>query len=90
MTQKIKITKERIHTLEFKASIQVQQHPDINNQLNKALMLGNTHKRKVNIIFQDDESIKTMNTTIWAYGTKYVCFKGGVWIPKSRLIEIEF
>ncbi len=90
MTQIITITKEQISSLQFTDTIQVKQHPDLNQQLHKALRLGNTDKRKVNIIFQDDEGMKTVDTTLWAYGSKYVCFKGGVWIPKNRLIEIEF
>lgn len=28
-------------------------------------------------------------TTIWAYGEKYICLKGGVWLPIERLVEIK-
>jgi len=90
MTQILTITKEQISSLKFTDTIQVKRHPDLNHQLYKAPRLKNTHKRKVNIIFQNDEGITIADTTLWAYGSKYVCIKGDVWIPKNRLIEIEF
>ncbi|MEJ6588819.1 MAG: hypothetical protein QNL43_03355 [Crocinitomicaceae bacterium] len=82
------IDKELIPSLSFKDASVIEQHPELTKQLQKAMMLGNTHKRKVKIVFQDDEGVKKVDTTLWASGSKFVCLKGGVWIPINRLIEI--
>lgn len=83
------IEKEDIPSLTFKENIKVSQHPELLKQIEKATILGNTHHSKVAIYFLDDISMKKVETTIWSAGTKFICLKGGVWIPISRLIEIE-
>lgn len=88
-TEIIEIQKELIPTCSFQKETHVTQNPDLMKQLNDATILGNSHRTKVEIIFCDDEGIKKVNTTIWATGTKYICLKGGVWIPISRIVEIK-
>jgi sensor histidine kinase regulating citrate/malate metabolism len=83
------IEKETIPSLKFNDKSTVEQHPDILKQIEKATILGNAHRTKVSIFFRDDESVKRVETTIWAAGTKFICLKGGVWIPISRLIEVK-
>ena len=83
------IEKEIIPSLKFNDKSTVEQHPDILKQIEKATILGNAHRTKVSIFFRDDESVKRVETTIWAAGTKFICLKGGVWIPISRLIEVK-
>jgi len=83
------IEKEIIPTLKFNDKSTVEQHPDLLNQIEKATILGNSHRTKVSIFFKDDESVKRVETTIWAAGTKFICLKGGVWIPISRLLEVK-
>ena len=83
------IEKELIPSLKFNDKSTVEQHPELLNQIEKATILGNSHRTKVSIYFQDDESVKRVETTIWASGTKFICLKGGVWIPISRLIEVK-
>ncbi len=85
------IEKELIPSLKFndKSTVDQHQHPDILSQIEKATILGNSHRTKVSIFFKDDESVKRVDTTIWAAGTKFICLKGGVWIPISRLIEVK-
>jgi hypothetical protein len=82
------VEKETIPSLSFKDKSRVQQHPNLRKQIDKATILGNTHRRKVFIVFEDDDGVKRVNTTIWASGTKFVCLKGGIWIPINRLKEI--
>ena len=82
------VEKETIPTLSFKDKGRIEQHPNLRKQIDKATILGNTHRRKVSILFQDDDGMKRVDTTIWASGTKFVCLKGGIWIPISRLKEI--
>jgi len=83
------INKEDIRHLTFFNKEKVIQHTDILQQIERATTLGNSFKTKVSILFQDDESIKKVETTIWAAGSKFICLKGGIWIPISRLIEIK-
>lgn len=82
------IEKELIPSLSFTDASAIEQHPELSKQVQKAIRLGNNHKRKVKIIFQDDEGVKKVDTTLWASGSKFICLKGGVWIPMNRLIEI--
>ncbi|MDG2152968.1 MAG: hypothetical protein P8K10_03440 [Crocinitomicaceae bacterium] len=82
------VEKETIPSLPFNDKSRVKQHPNLRKQIDKATILGNMHRRKVSIVFEDDNGIKRVDTTIWASGTKFVCLKGGVWIPINRLKEI--
>lgn len=84
------IEKELIPQLNFKADIKVKQHPELPKQIEDATRLGNAYHSKVSIIFQDDESLKRVDTTIWAAGTKFICLKGGVWIPIERIVEVNY
>lgn len=83
------IEKEIIQNLAFKSELDIDQHPNIHSQIEKATTLGNSYRRKVAIIFHDDKGLKRVDTTIWANGSKYICLKGGVWIPKKRIVEIK-
>ncbi|MBI2257756.1 MAG: hypothetical protein HYU67_02540 [Flavobacteriia bacterium] len=84
------IEKEIISSLNFKNNIHVEQHPDLDKQIQQATVLGNVYKSKVSIYFYDDVGLKRVQTTIWAAGNKYICLKGGVWIPISRIVEIKY
>lgn len=83
------IEKELIQSLKFNDNLRIEQHPNLQNQIAEATRLGNSYRTKVSIFFQDDSGVKRVDTTIWAYGPKYICLKGGVWIPVNRLIEIK-
>ena len=83
------IEKETIPNLRFTNKLRIKQHPDLLKQIKKATILGNNHRRKVGIFFHDDKGIKKVETTIWASGKKFICLKGGVWVPIDRLVEIR-
>ena len=83
------IEKELISALSFTEKQTIKQHPELLTQIERATILGNSHRSKVSIIFQDDSGMKRVDTTIWAAGTKFICLKGGVWIPISKIIEIK-
>lgn len=83
------IQKENIPSLSFKKAIELEQSPDLREQLVSATRLGNHHKGKIRIRFRDDEGMKAVETTIWATGGKYICLKGGIWIPISRIDRIK-
>lgn len=83
------IDKENIQALSFNLKMQIEQHPNLKEQIRKATRLGNAYRSKVSIYFKDDQGVKRVDTTIWAHGAKYICLKGGVWIPINRIIEIK-
>ncbi|PHR44331.1 MAG: hypothetical protein COA32_15065 [Fluviicola sp.] len=83
------IEKEIIPTLLFQKPILLEQQEGLMEKLMEATKLGNIHHGKIAIIFQDDEGLKRVETTIWATGLKYICLKGGVWLPISRIKEIQ-
>lgn len=85
-----RIEKEVVPTLTFNKAMEIEQHEDIIQRLEKATLLGNIHHSKVVIYFQDDEGLKKVETTIWATGTKFICLKGGMWIPISRILDVEY
>ena len=58
-------------------------------QIKDATRLGNGYRGKVTIYFEDDEGLKCVNRTIWAYGAKFICLKGGVWLSINRIVEIK-
>lgn len=83
------IEKEIIPTLLFRKPILLEQQEGLMEKLMEATKLGNIHHGKIAIIFQDDEGLKRVETTVWATGLKYICLKGGVWLPISRIKEIQ-
>jgi hypothetical protein len=84
------IEKEIIPNLKFKSEVTFKQQEGLIERLNEATKLGNLHRGKIAIIFQDDEGLKRVETTIWATGAKYICLKGGVWLAINRIKEIQF
>lgn len=83
------VEKELIREMTFRKSIQLNQDPHLQKKISDAMLLGNSYHTKVSIIFCDDEGLKKVNTTIWANGNKYICLKGGTWLPVDRILEIE-
>lgn len=83
------IEKEVIPQLKFKNIVELEQSPGLMSRLMEATRLGNIHHGKVRINFLDDDGPKFVETTVWATGAKYICLKGGVWLPISRIIDIK-
>ena len=85
----ILIEKEQIPNLHFKDAITFDQDPNLRKKLVEATKLGNIHHGKIRIDFMDDDGPKYVETTIWATGGKYICLKGGVWLPISRISKLS-
>lgn len=83
------IEKEAINALSFNNKQPVKQHPNLHEQIKNATRLGNGYHSKVTILFQDDAGLKRVDTTIWAHGAKYICLKGGAWLPIDRIVEVK-
>ena len=84
------INKEMVSSLHFHKEIEIDQNSEIKNKLETAAKLGNNYHSKVGIFFHDDEGPKRIETTVWAVGTKFICLKGGLWLPISRIEDVDF
>ncbi|UKN01224.1 hypothetical protein K6119_15960 [Paracrocinitomix mangrovi] len=90
MLTPVRVEKESIPELSFKNTVPFDQDPKLRAKLEQATHLGNLGKVKFHIEFYSDSGLKAVQTTIWATGNKFICLKGGVWIPISRIVDIRF
>jgi len=84
------VEKEAIANFSFKNHISFDQDPTLKKKLQEATKLGNLDKVKFRIDFYSDSGLKSVSTTIWATGNKFICLKGGLWIPISKIVDIRF
>jgi len=85
------IEKESILNLHFPAEDVLKSALEKGNRmadLHRGLLLGNIHKGKVKLIFEDSESVKQVETTIWALTDTRVVLKQGLGIPISRIHRV--
>lgn len=86
------IAKEKIETLKF-PNEEVLKDKDLikerETELNRALALGNLEHTKIKIYFEDDQSRKLVETTVWGVTDKRVILKQGVVIPINRVHKIS-
>ncbi|MCO5267972.1 MAG: hypothetical protein M9897_03645 [Brumimicrobium sp.] len=82
------IEKELIPQLHFSKTVKIKQSETLMSKLMEATKLGNLHHGKVAVVFEDDEGLKRVETTVWATGLKYICLKGGIWLPIGRIHEV--
>ncbi len=83
------IQKEDLGGFTYHEKIQIEQQKDLSGKLDEAMKLGNSFQTKVAIIFQCDQGVKRVDTTVWSKGDQFVTLKGGVWIPISHILRIE-
>ncbi len=87
------IQKERISSLRFPRQSLMLSGPErdgILKMMEKATRLGNTEHGKCRILFQDDEGLKAVETTIWTYDAENIVLKYGMTIPVARVVSVEF
>ncbi|MDG2370201.1 MAG: hypothetical protein P8M12_06120 [Flavobacteriales bacterium] len=85
------IEKESIPTLHFPTlpvSKSKEQLQVLKKKLKRSMILGNVHRTKMRIIFEDETGKKEVQTTIWAVGDKNIVLKKGVTIPIHRLVDV--
>jgi uncharacterized protein (UPF0248 family) len=88
----VTIEKEEVPALKFpKEEVLNKKEDQIRrtHNLEKAQALGNTEKFKIKVVFEDDQAIKQVETTIWAAGRENIVLKKGVFIPVHRIHEIK-
>lgn len=84
------IEKERIHALKFPNQEVLEDREAIfqrNSDLNRAQSLGNLEHSKIKIFFEDSQSKKMVETTVWAVTDNQVVLKQGVGIPIHRIFK---
>ena len=87
----ISIEKECIAFLKFPDNDVLKSADEIkirNANLDRALKLGNLEHNKIRIVFEEDEAVKQVETTVWGVTDKRVILKKGVLIPIHRIHEI--
>lgn len=87
------VAKEEIPSLKFpKEEIfkDAGKHKELQTALERAMKLGNNYKGKVKILFEDNEGLKAVETTIWGVTEKNVILKQTTIIPIRRVHEIRF
>lgn len=88
----ILIQKEDIPSLKFPKEPLERSKDErsiLRKKLRDSMVLGNIHHQKIRIVFQDDEGVKEVRTTIWAADERFIVLKKGVSIPVDRVIEIN-
>lgn len=85
------IDKEHIAELKFPAVEVLEDDQEIKermSEINRALALGNLEHSKIKIFFEDVESKKVVDTTVWAVTDKNIILKQGVMIPIHRIHKL--
>ncbi|MES2748173.1 MAG: hypothetical protein V4648_07330 [Bacteroidota bacterium] len=84
------IEKETIQLLSFPQSDVLQTREEIqqrHSDLERALALGNLEHSKIRIYFEDNQSKKMVETTVWAVTDQRVILKQGHSIPINRIYK---
>jgi len=92
-TTPVLIEKEQIESLHFpkeEVLLDVVQQKQRLMDIERAQALGNLEKGKISVVFQDNEGLKRVETTIWAGGQEMIVLKKGVFIPVHRIHKIKF
>lgn len=82
------IEKESIDLLQFPNSDVLEDRDAIfqrHSDLHRALTLGNLEHSKIRIFFEDNQSKKVVETTVWGVTDKRVILKQGRGIPINRI-----
>ena len=86
------IEKEQIEALKFPQNevlTDANLIAERDSELSRALALGNLEHTKIKIYFEDDQSRKLVETTVWGVTDKRVILKQGVVIPINRVHKIS-
>lgn len=88
----VMIPKERIPSLHFpKQPVELTEAQRNANMavMRDATRLGNTDHGKCRIVFEDDEGLKAVETTIWTFDKDHIVLKYGTVIPIGRVVGIH-
>jgi hypothetical protein len=86
------IAKEHIADLHFPhGEVLTETHKVVQrqNDLERAMSLGNLEHTKIRIYFEDTESCKMVETTVWGVTDQRVILKQGIVIPINRIHSVR-
>jgi hypothetical protein len=86
------VKKEVINDLRFPPTDVLYEREMIRarqSDLDRALALGNLEHSKIRIYFEDAESRKMVETTVWGVTDNRVILKQGVVIPIGRIHSVQ-
>jgi hypothetical protein len=87
-----KIEKEEVEKLRFPESevlTSLELKDKRRSDLDRALSMGNIDQIKIRIYFEDDQSQKFIETTVWGVTDKRVILKQGMVIPIHRIHYLQ-
>lgn len=87
-----KVTKEEVPHLHFPSEpvhLSEAHRALRDHNIARAMRLGNLEHTKCRIVFRDNEGMKVVETTVWAFDEQNVVLKLGVVIPLARVIEVD-
>jgi hypothetical protein len=87
-----KIEKEEIPGLKFpdkEVLLDTEKIKERAAELNRALLLGNLEHTKIKIYFEDENTCRVVETTVWGVTDKRIILKQGVVIPIIRVHQIK-
>lgn len=87
----VKVEKEQISGLNFPDKDVLTSNDAVKLRmanLERALKLGNLEHNKIKIVFEDNEGLKQVETTVWGVTDKRVILKQGTVIPIHRIHEV--
>lgn len=90
MTNFEKIEKEQVKSLSFPNADVLGSKEQIQeriSELNRAMALGNLEHSKIKIYFEDSQSKKVIETTVWALTDEQIVLKQGCVIPINRIYK---
>ncbi len=86
------VEKEKIESMRFPSTEVLQDvvsKTEREQNLNRALTLGNLEHSKIKIYFEDEAGRKIVETTVWGVTDKRIILKQGVVIPIHRVHAID-
>jgi hypothetical protein len=86
------IPKEQIASLRFPRQplmLTESERSGILRCMAEATRLGNSEHGKCRIVFQDDEGLKAVETTIWTFDPDNIVLKYGMTIPVARVVSVD-
>ncbi len=86
------VEKEKIESMRFPSTEVLQDvisKTEREQNLSRALTLGNLEHSKIKIYFEDEAGRKIVETTVWGVTDKRIILKQGVVIPIHRVHAID-
>jgi hypothetical protein len=85
------VEKEFIPSIHFnanKSNADLERRTELERQIFKAMVMGNTYRKKSVITFRSEEGLKQVHTTVWAYTQRNLVLKSGIMVPLDSIEQI--